>query len=68
MSWTHDHEAELRRRWEAGETAAEIAAALPGLPATANKPARPVTRDMVIGKAHRLGLEARPSPIRRQAA
>lgn len=45
-------DAELRARWEAGETAGQIAAAL-GL-----------TKNSVVGRAHRLGLAARASPIR----
>ena len=39
--------------WEAGQTASQIAEALGG-----------VSRNAVIGKAHRLGLQARPSPVR----
>jgi GcrA cell cycle regulator len=39
--------------WEAGQTASQIAEALGG-----------VSRNAVIGKAHRLELQARPSPVK----
>jgi GcrA cell cycle regulator len=39
--------------WEGGATASEIATELGG-----------VSRNAVIGKAHRLGLKARPSPVK----
>ena len=53
MSWTDDRIEQLRTMWEAGQTASQIAEALGG-----------VSRNAVIGKAHRLGLQARPSPVR----
>jgi GcrA cell cycle regulator len=64
--WTPEAEAMLRRRWREGATASEIAAELPELPAGKTRPAQRPTRDMVIGKARRLGLKARPSPIRQK--
>lgn len=53
MSWTDERIDTLRRMWEAGQTASQIAEELGG-----------VSRNAVIGKAHRLGLQARPSPVR----
>ena len=53
MSWTDERIETLRTMWEAGQTASQIAEALGG-----------VSRNAVIGKAHRLGLQARPSPVR----
>jgi GcrA cell cycle regulator len=53
MSWTDERIATLKRMWEGGATASEIAAELGG-----------VSRNAVIGKAHRLGLKARPSPVK----
>ncbi len=50
--WNDENEAELRRLWKTGKSASQIAAAL-GWP----------TRSAVIGKAHRLKLPGRPSPI-----
>src|ERR1700719_1093067 len=55
MEWTNDRVEELRRLWGQGQTASRIAELLGG-----------VTRNAVIGKAHRLGLRGRPSPIRRE--
>lgn len=52
MSWTEERVALLRRLWGEGKTAAEIAHALGD-----------VTRNAVIGKAHRLKLSNRISPI-----
>lgn len=52
MSWTDDRITLLKRLWGEGKTAAEIAKALGG-----------VTRNAVIGKAHRLKLSNRVSPI-----
>ncbi len=52
MSWTDERVALLKRLWGEGKTAAEIAKALGG-----------VTRNAVIGKAHRLKLSNRISPI-----
>lgn len=53
--WSETRECVLIDLWKQGRTAGEIADAM----------GEGVTRNMVIGKAHRLGLEARPSPIRR---
>ena len=52
MSWTDERVAVLRKLWGEGKTAAEIANALGN-----------VTRNAVIGKAHRLKLSNRISPI-----
>lgn len=57
MEWTEQRIEMLRRLWGQGQTASQIAAALGG-----------VTRNAVIGKAHRLGLTGRPSPIKRDAS
>jgi len=54
MEWTNERVDELRRLWGQGQTASRIAELLGG-----------ITRNAVIGKAHRLGLRGRPSPIRR---
>jgi GcrA cell cycle regulator len=53
MSWTDERIATLKKMWEGGATASEIATELGG-----------VSRNAVIGKAHRLGLKARPSPVK----
>ncbi|HEU0044109.1 GcrA family cell cycle regulator [Sphingomonas sp.] len=53
MSWTDERIEQLKTMWEAGQTASQIAEALGG-----------VSRNAVIGKAHRLELQARPSPVR----
>lgn len=53
--WIEQSVETLKSMWAEGKTASEIADALGG----------GVTRNMVIGKAHRLGLEPRPSPIKR---
>ena len=52
MSWTDDRVDLLTKLWGEGKTAAEIAKELGG-----------VTRNAVIGKAHRLKLSNRVSPI-----
>ncbi len=52
MSWTDDRVELLKKLWGEGRTAAEIASELGG-----------VTRNAVIGKAHRLKLSGRASPI-----
>lgn len=64
--WTPEAEALLRDLWDKGQTASQIAEQLPELPAGKTRPAQRPTRDMVLGKARRLGLEARPSPIRQK--
>ena len=53
MSWTDERIATLKKMWEGGATASQIAEEL-GV----------VSRNAVIGKAHRLGLKARPSPVK----
>mgnify|MGYP001102787747 CR=1 FL=1 len=53
MSWTDERIATLRKMWEGGATASQIAEELGG-----------VSRNAVIGKAHRLGLKSRPSPVK----
>ena len=53
MSWTDERIDALKTLWEAGKTASQIADELGG-----------VTRNAVIGKAHRLGLQSRPSPVK----
>jgi len=52
MSWTDERVTVLKKLWGEGKTAAEIASTLGG-----------VTRNAVIGKAHRLKLSNRASPI-----
>ncbi len=54
--WTQDRVDTLKGLWQMGASATTIAEQLGG-----------VTRNAVIGKAHRLGLEARPSPIKGDA-
>ena len=53
MSWTDERIDQLRSMWEKGLTASQIADELGG-----------VSRNAVIGKAHRLGLKSRPSPVK----
>ncbi len=53
MSWTEERIERLKAMWTGGSTASQIADELGG-----------VSRNAVIGKAHRLGLEARPSPVK----
>lgn len=53
MSWTEERIAILSKLWEGGSTASQIAEQLGG-----------VSRNAVIGKAHRLGLKSRPSPVK----
>jgi GcrA cell cycle regulator len=53
MSWTDERIETLTKMWEGGSTASQIADELGG-----------VSRNAVIGKAHRLGLKARPSPVK----
>jgi GcrA cell cycle regulator len=58
MSWTDERIATLKKMWKEGKSAAEIAKVL----------AKGVTRNAVIGKAHRMGLSGRPSPIKKPPA
>ncbi|MDP9421295.1 MAG: GcrA family cell cycle regulator [Pseudomonadota bacterium] len=53
MSWTEERIERLKAMWTKGSTASQIAEELGG-----------VSRNAVIGKAHRLGLESRPSPVK----
>lgn len=53
--WTDDVVAQLTQLWNEGKSASEIAKAI----------GNGITRNAVIGKAHRLGLKSRPSPILR---
>ena len=53
MSWTDERIERLKKMWADGATASQIADELGG-----------VSRNAVIGKAHRLGLEQRPSPVK----
>lgn len=53
MSWTEERIEKLTKMWEGGSTASQIAEELGG-----------VSRNAVIGKAHRLELKARPSPVK----
>lgn len=52
MQWTEERVEQLRKYWREGLSAGKISEKLE------------VSRNAVIGKAHRLGLEKRPSPIR----
>ncbi|MFZ4761903.1 MAG: GcrA family cell cycle regulator [Alphaproteobacteria bacterium] len=54
MSWTDERINLLTSLWQEGKTASQIAATL----------GEGVSRNAVIGKAHRLGLTGRPSPIK----
>jgi Domain of unknown function (DUF4062)/GcrA cell cycle regulator len=51
LFWTDSKISELQELWQEGKTATEIAERLGG-----------VSRNAVIGKAHRLGLRSRPRP------
>lgn len=53
MSWTEERIEKLKSMWEKGMTASQIAEELGG-----------VSRNAVIGKAHRLDLQSRPSPVK----
>ena len=53
MSWTDERIDKLKSMWEKGMTASQIAEELGG-----------VSRNAVIGKAHRLDLQSRPSPVK----
>ena len=56
MSWTEERVALLKQLWGEGKTAAEIA----------NHLGQGVTRNAVIGKAHRLKLSSRTSPVQQK--
>jgi GcrA cell cycle regulator len=53
MAWTDERIEQLKQLWTNGMTASQIADELGG-----------VSRNAVIGKAHRLGLQSRPSPVK----
>jgi GcrA cell cycle regulator len=53
LSWTDERIDRLKELWTQGKTASHIAEELGG-----------VSRNAVIGKAHRLGLQSRPSPVK----
>jgi GcrA cell cycle regulator len=57
MSWTDERIEQLKQMWQQGMTASQIADTLGG-----------VSRNAVIGKAHRLGLQSRPSPVKASEA
>lgn len=54
MAWTDERVALLRQYWDEGRSASQIAELL----------GEKLSRNAVIGKAHRLGLAARPSPLK----
>lgn len=58
MSWTEERIEALRKHWDDGLSASQIA----------EKLGEGVTRNAVIGKAHRLGLKSRPSPVKSEPA
>jgi GcrA cell cycle regulator len=57
MSWTDERIEKLTKMWEGGSTASQIAEVLGG-----------VSRNAVIGKAHRLKLSSRLSPIQQNTS
>ena len=58
LTWSDDRVEQLKKLWEAGLSASQIAAELGN-----------VTRNAVIGKVHRLGLSGRrQEPVDRGAA
>ena len=56
MSWTSKLIEDLVHLWGAGSSTAEIGRRLG------------ISKNAVVGKAHRLGLPQRPSPIKRRSA
>ena len=54
MAWTDERIAALKQYWEEGRSASQIAEIL----------GEGLSRNAVIGKAHRLGLASRPSPLK----
>jgi GcrA cell cycle regulator len=52
--WTPDREAALKRLWAEGKTGSQIAEVIGG----------GMTRNSVISKAHRMGLQSRPKIIK----
>ena len=55
MSWNDENVKKLKELWDQGLPTAQIGKLLG------------FTKNAVVGKAHRIGLERRPSPIRRTA-
>ena len=55
MSWNESNVSRLKELWDQGLQTAQIGKLLG------------FTKNAVVGKAHRIGLERRPSPIRRTA-
>ena len=55
MPWDNDNVSRLKELWDQGLPTAQIGKLLG------------FTKNAVVGKAHRIGLERRPSPIRRTA-
>ena len=53
MDWTDDDIQKLRTLWAEGHSTAEIGRRMG------------VSKNAIVGKAHRLDLPGRPSPIRR---
>ena len=58
MAWTDDKINKLQKLWGKGLTASQIA----------EKLGDGITRNAVIGKAHRLKLPSRPSPVKAEPA
>jgi GcrA cell cycle regulator len=58
MSWTDERIEILRNLWDRGMSASQISEQLGGN----------ITRNAVIGKAHRLGLKSRPSPVKAESS
>ncbi len=56
MEWNEETIARLQTLWAEGLSTAEIGRRMG------------ISKNAVVGKAHRLNLQARPSPIRREAA
>jgi GcrA cell cycle regulator len=56
MEWAEETVVRLRELWDEGHSTAQIALRLG------------VSKNAVVGKAHRLDLPARPSPIKREGA
>lgn len=58
MKWSNDLVEQLKKLWNEGKTANEIANEL------GKTLGETISRNAVIGKAHRLQLKSRPSPIK----
>ncbi|WP_237214174.1 GcrA family cell cycle regulator, partial [Falsiroseomonas oryziterrae] len=56
MDWTPEAIERLKALWAEGHSTAEIGRRMG------------ISKNAVVGKAHRLSLPARPSPIRREAS